>query len=72
MIFHADCIEPPERILIYHSGTGRTLFIGLLRVTTILILGVSTAIIAPTLRGDGQPWYIIPAGRSIACTEVNC
>ncbi|KZF26248.1 hypothetical protein L228DRAFT_242688 [Xylona heveae TC161] len=37
----------PERLLIYHSGTGKSVFIGCLKVTTIFIFGFSTLIIGP-------------------------
>ena len=53
----------PERIIIYHGGTGRTLIIGLMRITSILIFGVSTFILAPSFVDDEHPWFIGPAGK---------
>ncbi|ODM23784.1 hypothetical protein SI65_01373 [Aspergillus cristatus] len=52
---------PPERILIYHGGTGRTIFLGMLRVTTIFLFGASCLLVAPAFAADGYPWYIAPA-----------
>lgn len=62
---HAELVAgTPERIVIYHGGTGRTLFIGMLRVSTIFIFGVSTFIIAPTLLDEEHPWYIGLGGKT--------
>ncbi|KAI9930997.1 hypothetical protein AWENTII_004215 [Aspergillus wentii] len=52
---------PPERILIYHGGTGNTMFLGMLRLTTIFLFGVSVLIVAPAFASDEHPWYIAPA-----------
>ncbi|KAJ9296093.1 hypothetical protein DTO271G3_5668 [Paecilomyces variotii] len=52
---------PPERILIYHGGTGKTIFLGMLRITTIFIFGVSCLVVAPAFFASDFPWYIAPA-----------
>ncbi|KAL1965885.1 hypothetical protein VTN77DRAFT_5018 [Rasamsonia byssochlamydoides] len=52
---------PPERILIYHGGTGKTIFLGMLRVTTIFVFGVSCLVVAPAFGAAEFPWYIAPA-----------
>ncbi|EYE99711.1 uncharacterized protein EURHEDRAFT_444938 [Aspergillus ruber CBS 135680] len=52
---------PPERILIYHGGTGRTLFLGMLRLTTIFLFGASCLLVAPAFAADEYPWYLAPA-----------
>ncbi|KAL3473440.1 hypothetical protein BJX99DRAFT_198518 [Aspergillus californicus] len=52
---------PPERILIYHGGTGPTMFLGMLRITTIFLFGVSCLVVAPAFMSSDFPWYIGPA-----------
>ncbi|KNG83041.1 hypothetical protein ANOM_008148 [Aspergillus nomiae NRRL 13137] len=52
---------PPERILIYHGGTGKTIFLGMLRITTIFLFGVSVLVVAPAFAADEFPWYLAPA-----------
>ncbi|KAL4946711.1 hypothetical protein BDV06DRAFT_54804 [Aspergillus oleicola] len=52
---------PPERILIYHGGTGRTLFLGVLRITTIFVFGASCLVVAPAFMSDEFPSYLGPA-----------
>jgi hypothetical protein len=54
-------IGPPERILIYHGGTGKVIFLGMLRITTIFLFGVSCLVVAPAFFSDDYPWYIAPA-----------
>ncbi|KAL2061217.1 hypothetical protein VTL71DRAFT_7490 [Oculimacula yallundae] len=38
----------PERLLIYHAGTGRTVFLGCLKVTTVFICVFFCFVMAPT------------------------
>ncbi|KAL2836565.1 hypothetical protein BJY01DRAFT_221846 [Aspergillus pseudoustus] len=52
---------PPERILIYHGGTGRTIFLGVLRITTIFLFGVTCLVVAPAFMSSDFPSYIGPA-----------
>ncbi|KAL4899773.1 hypothetical protein BDW74DRAFT_107570 [Aspergillus multicolor] len=52
---------PPEKILIYHGGTGRTLFLGMLRITTIFIFGASVLVVAPAFMSSEFPAYLGPA-----------
>ncbi|KAJ5579891.1 uncharacterized protein N7459_005876 [Penicillium hispanicum] len=51
---------PPERILVYYGGTGRAMFLGMLRVTTILLFGAACLIVAPSCYTDEGAWYITP------------
>ncbi|GLI78907.1 hypothetical protein PoHVEF18_007229 [Penicillium ochrochloron] len=51
---------PPERILVYYGGTGRSMFLGILRVTTILLFGGACLIIAPSCYNAENAWYITP------------
>ncbi|EGD97234.1 hypothetical protein TESG_04646 [Trichophyton tonsurans CBS 112818] len=51
----------PKQVVIYHAGTGKIAFIGLMRVTTILIFVVSCTVVAPAFYAAEFPWYIAPA-----------
>ncbi|KAF4976945.1 hypothetical protein F66182_17441, partial [Fusarium sp. NRRL 66182] len=50
----------PENVLIYHAGTGRIVFLGMLRTATIFVAGVSAMIIAPAFFADEFPSYLAP------------
>ncbi|KAG5287763.1 hypothetical protein I7I50_12051 [Histoplasma capsulatum G186AR] len=51
-----------EKVLIYHAGTGKIAFIGMMRITTLLIFGVSSLVVAPAFYYSSDfPWYITPA-----------
>ncbi|KAL2818795.1 hypothetical protein BDW59DRAFT_126579 [Aspergillus cavernicola] len=52
---------PPESILIYHGGSGRTLFLGMLRLTSLFVFGVSTLIVTPAFMGPDFPLLAGPA-----------
>ncbi|KAF7856044.1 hypothetical protein EAF04_010000 [Stromatinia cepivora] len=52
----------PERLLIYHSGTGRTVFLGCLKVTTIFIFVFFTLVVAPAhYYAEDEPQWVAPA-----------
>ena len=54
----------PERLLIYHAGTPRIIFVGFLKVTTIFLFTANVLLIAPTFYYDpNQPAWIAPAGQ---------
>ncbi|KAJ5895183.1 hypothetical protein N7495_006874 [Penicillium taxi] len=52
--------RPPERILVYYGGTGRAMFLGILRVTTILLFGAACLVIAPIYDTAENEWYMKP------------
>jgi hypothetical protein len=54
---------PPERILIYYGGTGRSMFLGMLRVTTIFLFGAACFIVAPTCWADESQQWMTPLGE---------
>lgn len=55
----------PERLLIFHAGTGRTVFVGALKVTTIFLFSATLLFIAPALYHDKeQPSWVAPTGKS--------
>ncbi len=55
----------PERLLIFHAGTGRTVFVGALKVTTIFLFSATLLFIAPALYNDPeQPSWVAPMGKS--------
>jgi len=52
----------PERLLVYHAGTGRIVFIGCLKVTTIFVFAFFTFAAFPYLLNDpNQPVWVPPA-----------
>ncbi|KAK2736235.1 hypothetical protein FQN57_000833 [Myotisia sp. PD_48] len=51
----------PKQVVIYHAGTGKIAFIGMMRATTILIFVVSCAVVAPAFSTTEFPWYLSPA-----------
>jgi hypothetical protein len=54
----------PERLLIYHGGTGRSAFLGCLRVTTIFMFAFFTFVVAPThFYAEDEPILVAPAGK---------
>ena len=58
-------IAIPERLLIFHAGTGRTVFVGALKVTTIFLFSATLLFIAPALYNDPeQPSWVVPIGKS--------
>ena len=55
----------PERLLIFHAGTGRIVFVGALKVTTIFLFSATLFFIAPVLYNDPeQPSWVTPTGKS--------
>ncbi|RDW82539.1 hypothetical protein BP6252_03651 [Coleophoma cylindrospora] len=49
-------------MLIYHAGTGRAVFIGCMKVTTVFIFTFFTLIVAPIhFYSDEQPNWVAPA-----------
>ena len=59
-------IAYPERLLIYHAGTGRTVFIGCLKVTTIFIFVFFALVVAPShfSNEEASSWVAV-AGQSL-------
>ncbi|CAL3970340.1 unnamed protein product [Diplocarpon coronariae] len=51
----------PERLIIYHAGTGRTVFLGCLKVTTIFICAFFCAVMAPTHFCADEPKWVAAA-----------
>lgn len=73
-------VAAPENVLIYHAGTGRIVFLGMLRTATIFVAGVSSMIIAPAFFADEFPSYLAPLSMStlnfksidIILTDFSC
>jgi len=47
----------PEKLLIYHAGTGRILFLAVLKLTTIAVSVLFLGVLAPSFYSDDKPWY---------------
>ena len=57
-------IAYPERVLIYNAGTGKTVFIGCLKLTTILLFSFSCLIVAPSFyKAPDYPNWTAAAGQ---------
>ncbi|RAK86771.1 hypothetical protein BO79DRAFT_152920 [Aspergillus costaricaensis CBS 115574] len=53
---------PPEKVVVYYSGKGRTAVVGTLKLVSLLIFGVSCFLLAPAFASsDEHPWYLAPA-----------
>lgn len=52
----------PERLLIYHAGTGRTTFLACLKVTTLFGLAFFTFLVAPAYVAASKPLWQIMGG----------
>ncbi|PYH93557.1 hypothetical protein BO71DRAFT_327481 [Aspergillus ellipticus CBS 707.79] len=52
---------PPEKILIYHGGMGKTVILGALKITTVFVVGASCLLVAPAFAANDFPWYLAPA-----------
>jgi hypothetical protein len=56
-------VKYPERLLIYHAGTGRTVFIGCLKVTTIFVFGFFSLVAAPShFYAPDEPLWVAAVG----------
>lgn len=55
----------PERLLIYHGGIGRTVFLGCTKITTLFLFAFSSLFIAPTYYySPTEPNWAAAAGTS--------
>jgi hypothetical protein len=53
----------PERLLVYHAGTGRTVFIGSMKLTTMLLFSFSCLLVAPAFyQSPDWPNWMAVAG----------
>lgn len=52
--------------MVYYGGTGRAIFLGTLRITTVLLFGAACLIVAPECSVADYPWYSVPGGMSRA------
>ncbi|KMU73328.1 hypothetical protein DIZ76_014010 [Coccidioides immitis] len=57
----AKFFQRPQQVVIYHAGSGKIAFIGMMRLSTILIFVVSCTVVAPAFYAAEYPWYIPPA-----------
>lgn len=53
----------PERLIVYHAGTGRTVFLGCLKLTTIFIFTFFSLVVAPAhFNSDDEPKWVAGGG----------
>ncbi|RKF81768.1 hypothetical protein GcM1_179019, partial [Golovinomyces cichoracearum] len=62
----------PAQILIYHAGTGRTVFLGCLKLTTIFICGFFSLVVVPKhiLAEKKVPWVTCTMSRLVAISGI--
>lgn len=53
----------PKQVVIYHAGSGKVAFIGMMRLTTILIFVVSCTVVAPAFYAAEYPDFVAPASQ---------
>lgn len=56
------CLELPERLIIYHAGTGRTTFLAMVKITTLFIGAFFCFIVAPGYIKADKPELETAAG----------
>lgn len=56
--------EIPERLIIYHAGTGRTTFLAMLKLTSIFIGAFFTFVVVPGYVKSDKPWPETAGGAS--------
>jgi hypothetical protein len=47
----------PERLVIYHAGTGRVLFLAILKLTTIALGVIFCSVLTPAYVSSDKPWW---------------
>ncbi|PKS12767.1 hypothetical protein jhhlp_000978 [Lomentospora prolificans] len=46
----------PEKVLIYHAGTGRVMYLAVLKLTTIFLSALFCGVFVPSYIADDKPW----------------
>lgn len=60
---------PPERLLVYYGGTGRSMILGVLRATSMFIFAATGVVVAPDLVSRGYSWLAASAGERHGRTD---
>lgn len=47
----------PETLVIYHAGTGRVLYLAVLKLTTIVLSAIFCGVLVPAYISDEKPWW---------------
>jgi hypothetical protein len=55
--------------MVYYGGTGRTVFLGMLRLTTIFLFGSACVIAAPACYADEEKKWLAPLGKDLGWTH---
>ena len=62
-------LELPERLIIYHAGTGRTTFMAMLKITTLFMGAFFCFIVAPSYIKAGKPEWSTASGTPSPLTR---
>jgi len=60
----------PERVIIYHAGSGRVMYLAVLKLTTIFLAVLFCGILVPSYLADGKPTWQT-AGRKFPILTPN-
>ncbi|KAK4128658.1 hypothetical protein N657DRAFT_32704 [Parathielavia appendiculata] len=66
----------PERLIIYHAGTGKTTFLACLKLTTLFVFGFFDMIMTPAYIAAGEPFLKTAGGMtpspSLSASVLPC
>lgn len=67
-------VELPEKLIIYHAGTGRTTFLAMVKITTLFIGAFFCFIVAPSYIKADKPEWETASGMSLthSWSHINC
>jgi hypothetical protein len=58
-------LELPEKLIIYHAGTGRTTFLAMVKITTLFLGAFFCFIVAPSYIKADKPEWETASGMSL-------
>jgi hypothetical protein len=59
----------PEKLVIYHAGSGRVVFLAFLKLTTIFVCAFFCAVVVPSYVRAGKPYLETAGGKNIAAAQ---
>lgn len=64
-------LELPERLIIYHGGTGRTTFMAMLKITTLFLGAFFCGIVAPSYVKAEKPEWVTASSTSTSHSVIR-
>lgn len=62
----------PETLVIYHAGTGRVLYLAVLKLTTIVLSAIFCGVLVPAYITDEKPWWECAGRESPPLSPHTC